>query len=114
MKNTYWRQDSLISYQKSLLPENAVVLPDIDAEQEALFDRFEHSSEDLLSLFHEDNKYDFEAFEEVKAVESNVTVTVNNVTGKARRGDVDRLGVDTEKRKEDLRNDFEYRESLAM
>jgi hypothetical protein len=114
MKNTYWRQDSLISYQKSLLPENTVVLPDIDSEQEALFDRFEHSSEALLSLFHEDNKYDFEAFEEVKAVESNVTVTVNNVTGKARRGDVDRLGIDTEKRKEDLRNDFKYRESLAM
>ena len=88
MRNTFWRPEALMEYQKSLLPENTIVLPDVDIEHVHKFFNFVHSSQALINLFpsggiNEKEHY----FDEMKDAEEEYMLSEGSVIDKRRKSE---------------------------
>ena len=85
MRNTFWRQEALIDYQKSLLPENTIVLPDVDIEHVHKFHNFVHSSQVLLNLFPNGLDDAEHSFEQMKDAEEEYMLNEGRLIDKGRK-----------------------------
>lgn len=88
MRNTFWRPEALMEYQKSLLPGNTIVLPDVDIEHVHKFFNFVHSSQALLNLFPSggfNEKENF--FDEMKNAEDEYMMNEGSIMDRRRKSE---------------------------